>query len=75
MAEQTIAASSLATRIDDATREVEAKLIGWRRDFHANPELGNREFRTSGIVAEHSACTRLRRGADRRRPQPASSAC
>lgn len=53
MAEQTIVASSLATRIDDVTREVEAKLIGWRRDFHANPELGNREFRTSGIVAEH----------------------
>lgn len=31
----------------------EATLIGWRRDFHQNPELGNREVRTSGIVAEH----------------------
>jgi amidohydrolase len=31
----------------------EAALIGWRRDFHQNPELGNRETRTSGIVAEH----------------------
>lgn len=28
-------------------------MIAWRRDIHANPELGNREFRTSKIVAEH----------------------
>ena len=28
-------------------------MIAWRRDFHANPELGNREFRTAGIVADH----------------------
>ncbi len=26
---------------------------GWRRDFHQNPELGNRETRTAGIVAAH----------------------
>ena len=32
---------------------VDAKVITWRRDFHQNPELGNREVRTSGIVAEH----------------------
>ncbi len=32
---------------------IEAKCIGWRRDFHQHPELGNREFRTSKIVAEH----------------------
>jgi amidohydrolase len=25
----------------------------WRRDFHQNPELGNRETRTAGIVAAH----------------------
>jgi len=31
----------------------EAALIGWRRDFHQHPELGNRETRTSGIVAAH----------------------
>ena len=31
----------------------EPALIGWRRDFHQNPELGNRETRTSGIVAQH----------------------
>ena len=32
---------------------LEEKLIEWRRDIHANPELSNREFRTSALVAEH----------------------
>ena len=35
-----------ADRIND-------KVIAWRRDLHANPELGNREFRTGKLVAEH----------------------
>ncbi|GHE81865.1 amidohydrolase [Thalassotalea profundi] len=34
-------------------KEVESKVIEWRRDFHENPELGNREVRTAKIVAEH----------------------
>src|SRR3954463_1343178 len=29
------------------------KTITWRRDFHEHPELGNREVRTSGIIAKH----------------------
>lgn len=33
--------------------KVESKVIEWRRDFHANPELSNREFRTGKIVAQH----------------------
>jgi amidohydrolase len=33
--------------------QVESKVIAWRRDFHEHPELSNREFRTSKIVAEH----------------------
>ena len=32
---------------------VEPKVIAWRRDIHANPELSNREFRTAALVAEH----------------------
>jgi len=28
-------------------------VIAWRRDIHANPELGNREFRTGKLVADH----------------------
>lgn len=51
--------SSLASA-EDATQPawlgaeltaVQPQLIAWRRDFHANPELGNRETRTAGIVA------------------------
>jgi amidohydrolase len=36
-----------------ATNNIEQKVIDWRRDFHANPELGNRETRTADIVAKH----------------------
>ena len=48
-----IAPSSLAADIDSAAAALDAQMILWRRDLHANPELGNREFRTAGIVAEH----------------------
>jgi amidohydrolase len=27
--------------------------VAWRRDFHEHPELGNREVRTAGIVADY----------------------
>ncbi|WP_411359526.1 M20 family metallopeptidase [Pseudidiomarina salilacus] len=33
--------------------ELEQQVIEWRRDLHQNPELSNREFRTSKVVAEH----------------------
>jgi amidohydrolase len=39
--------------IDAAVAGLEPRVIEWRRDFHSHPELGNREFRTSGIVARH----------------------
>lgn len=32
---------------------IEKKVIEWRRDFHQHPELGNQEFRTAKIVANH----------------------
>src|SRR4051794_28373627 len=41
---------------DDIAREAqaqEARVIAWRRDIHAHPELGNEEQRTSALVAEH----------------------
>ena len=44
---------SLGPDIDRLAKEVEARVIEWRRDFHQNPELGNREFRTSEKVADH----------------------
>jgi len=47
------AGGPLHDRIDRAASEVMSKVIGWRRDLHRHPELGNREVRTAGIVAEH----------------------
>jgi amidohydrolase len=43
----------LYARIDAAADKIESKTIAWRRDFHEHPELGNREFRTAKIVADH----------------------
>ena len=45
--------SPLWSEIDRLAAEVEPKAIVWRRDLHQNPELSNREFRTSKVVAEH----------------------
>ncbi len=33
--------------------DVESKVIEWRRDFHENPELSNREFETAKKIAAH----------------------
>lgn len=33
--------------------DIESKVIEWRRDFHQNPELSNREFKTADKIAEH----------------------
>jgi amidohydrolase len=52
-AAQPIDASSLAAAIDMAAAAIEPAVIAWRRDLHEHPELGNREFRTAGIVAAH----------------------
>lgn len=40
-------------KIRQLATQLEPKLIAWRRDFHAHPELGNREFRTASIIAGH----------------------
>ncbi|KAA6433968.1 amidohydrolase [Dyadobacter flavalbus] len=45
--------TSLAAGIDDKSRSLEKKVVEWRRDFHQNPELGNRELKTSEKVAAH----------------------
>ena len=48
------AADTLTTQdIDRLAKEVEAKVIEWRRDIHQNPELSNREFRTAKFIAAH----------------------
>jgi amidohydrolase len=40
-------------KVMTAIDKIEAKCIAWRKDFHLHPELGNQEFRTAKIVADH----------------------
>ena len=46
------AAATREERIAQAAEALRPQLIAQRRDFHAHPELSNREARTSRIVAE-----------------------
>jgi amidohydrolase len=48
-----IPAAVLADGTEARIAAVESKVIAWRRDIHQHPELGNREFRTAGLVADH----------------------
>jgi len=32
---------------------IENQVIKWRHDFHQNPELSNREFKTAAKIAAH----------------------
>src|SRR5262245_21476411 len=45
-------ANPLSPQIDRLTQELMPQVVTWRRDFHQHPELGNRELRTSKIIAE-----------------------
>lgn len=44
---------ALPTDAQSLVDAVMPQVVEWRRDFHQHPELGNREFRTSAIIAEH----------------------
>ncbi len=44
--------SKLKARLDAQVKELEPKIIEWRRDFHAHPELSNREVKTGARIAE-----------------------
>lgn len=39
--------------IDAAVNGVAGKMVNWRRDIHAHPELSGQEVRTAKLVAEH----------------------
>lgn len=39
--------------IEAAASKLEPKCIAWRRQLHENPELGNREFKTAKLIADH----------------------
>ena len=48
-----IAQSSLKDIAAKKADSLQTQVVAWRRDFHENPELGNREVRTSGIIAKY----------------------
>lgn len=43
----------LQAKIDQQAKELEPKVIEWRRHFHQYPELSNRETKTGAYIAEH----------------------
>ncbi|MFV8393832.1 amidohydrolase [Flavobacterium sp. LB2P6] len=45
--------TALKAKIAQKAASLESKVITWRRDFHQNPELGNREFKTAEKIAAH----------------------
>ncbi|TDE46012.1 amidohydrolase [Flavobacterium rhamnosiphilum] len=45
--------TALKATIAQKAASLESKVITWRRDFHQNPELGNREFKTAEKIAAH----------------------
>src|SRR5437016_12229214 len=46
-------ASRLDADVDRRVPQVVEKVVAWRRDIHAHPELSNRETRTADLVAQH----------------------
>lgn len=45
--------SQVKEKITVAIDKVEPSCIAWRKQIHTMPELGNREFKTAKLVAEH----------------------
>lgn len=43
----------LQIKLDQQAKELETKVIEWRRHLHQNPELSNRETQTGAYIAEH----------------------
>jgi len=46
-------AQTMDPDIKTMSESIENKVIEWRRDFHQNPELSNREFETAKKIATH----------------------
>ncbi|MFT5103734.1 MAG: amidohydrolase [Candidatus Latescibacterota bacterium] len=48
-----MATSFSQAKLDQDIKDIESKMIEWRREFHQNPELSNREFKTAEKIAAH----------------------
>ncbi|MFD2562680.1 amidohydrolase [Aquimarina rubra] len=46
-------AQEIDPEVKSMSEKIESKVIKWRRDFHQNPELSNREFETAKKIAKH----------------------
>ncbi len=45
--------TKLQAKLDQQAKEIEPKLIEWRRQFHQYPELSNQEFKTGKKIADY----------------------
>ncbi|MBX2899179.1 MAG: amidohydrolase [Cyclobacteriaceae bacterium] len=43
----------LQTKLDQQAKEIETRVVEWRRHLHENPELSNRETQTAAYIAGH----------------------
>jgi len=48
-----IASAFGQSAMDQQFIDIEKKVVEWRRHFHQNPELSNREFKTANKIAKH----------------------
>ena len=45
--------ASLQAKIEQQAKDIEPKMIEWRRYFHQRPELSNQEFNTGKFIADY----------------------
>lgn len=50
---KTIIAQDMTASIDAKARAIQTQLVEWRRHIHQNPELSNREYKTSAYIVAH----------------------
>ncbi|CAL2079927.1 amidohydrolase [Tenacibaculum sp. 190524A05c] len=48
-----VSITGFSQQLNKDCEAIEQKVIEWRRDFHQNPELSNREFKTAKKIAKH----------------------
>lgn len=53
LATLTASAQQLPATYPQLVKDITPKLVEWRRHFHQNPELSNREFKTGAFIADY----------------------